>query len=895
MSFHFIVLFTTQKIQKVKKWKDGIGIYSEDKKKFELYEEVNGKKQLITSETIKKTPSVGDIIEVDKFLIDIDSVQSEETNPQIDKTNAHNTIPICSRVCTGMKKRKTSLKPLLTTTPRSSIIKTDKQKNSIKELIDIFEGKEISQEQHKKINKQTGCIKKELGRKGFKVPKAMEKIEFPKSLIDSEEKIERIKRNKESSQGIYTNIGKYVTDMNNIVVNEINYRLAEIGQMFYTIVDTQAIEMGGKGRISICSHGVAIRQICHKEGINKGRGFYCCPEHKCKAFQWDKEGINKTELRYKLPEAIDRKIEMKELNVKIFEEQGIIVFLDVEVFQSKKLVPTPEDPESTKTIYFMKINDIRKVKELKKDDLWILLPQEYPYSLNSKIYIVTSLYHGPTKDGLIGIEFITPTPTNFKRINCIALRGFSGSTEVLILQTLVQLSITPIHLLSSLMQYLIFHKFTPTKYQPLPDIQIIKEYNLNNEQIQVIEEVIQSLQENKPPLTLVHGVFGSGKSHLLSVLCILLASLNYKVLVCASTNVAVDRVLESLLTKNYKSFFRVGSLKKISKQILPFTLSENDGLNDLRELKKEKLLTNEERRIIENEINERKSGSIEKRSHDIKTASIVGVTCASSTNPILNNSYDIILLDEATQTIEPMLLIPILRFNPKCIVCVGDPMQLDPVLQTDHLSATLFQRLCSLEIPIMLKVQYRCCPPISNIVNRLYYNGNLQNGANVYNQHSLIPSSNEIILCYHDIDDEKILGSSYYSHFELCVVNQIISILSQLLIPLNRVGVISFYKQQCEYLASSISQKEITVATIDAFQGAEKDIILLSFVRNKHSSFLESAKRLNVALTRARNNLIFIMHKNILQDAFIQNLFLNTNVSYIDCDVLLHSKQFIFE
>ncbi|EDR22954.1 hypothetical protein, conserved [Entamoeba dispar SAW760] len=464
------------------------------------------------------------------------------------------------------------------------------------------------------------------------------------------------------------------------------------------------------------------------------------------------------------------------------------------------------------------------------------------------------------------------------------------------LQTLVQLSITPKYLFSNLIEYLIFHKFTPLKKQIIPDIKIINEYKLNNQQIKVIKEVIQSLQENKPPITLVHGVFGSGKSHLLSVLCILLASLNYKVLICASTNVAVDRVLESLLTKNYKSFFRVGSLKKISKQILPYTISENDdGLNDLKELKKEKLLSNIEKIIIENEINERKTGNFEKRSREIKLASIVGVTCASSTNPLLNHSYDIILFDEATQTIEPMSLIPILRFNPKCIVCVGDPMQLDPVLQSVHLSASLFQRLYSLNSPILLNLQYRCCPPISNIVNRLYYNGLLQNAPNVYNQLSLIPDANEIIICYHDTNDEFSLASSYYSLFEIRVVNQIISILSHLLIPSDRIGVISFYKQQCAYLASSISLPQITVATIDAFQGAEKDIILLSFVRNKHSSFLESPKRLNVALTRARNNLFFIIHKSILYHPFIQNILLNSKVSYIDCDLLLLSKKFIFD
>ena len=41
--------------------------------------------------------------------------------------------------------------------------------------------------------------------------------------------------------------------------------------------------------------------------------------------------------------------------------------------------------------YFMKINDYHKVKGIKKDDLWILLPSSYPYTLSTQFHVVTSL------------------------------------------------------------------------------------------------------------------------------------------------------------------------------------------------------------------------------------------------------------------------------------------------------------------------------------------------------------------------------------------------------------------------------------------------------------------------------------------------------------------------
>lgn len=62
--------------------------------------------------------------------------------------------------------------------------------------------------------------------------------------------------------------------------------------------------------------------------------------------------------------------------------------------------------------------------------------------------------------------------------------------------------------------------------------------------------------------------------------------LNFKILVSSNTNVAVDRVLLSLLKLDFKSFVRVGSLRKISKSILPYTAqqikSNNEGKSILK-------------------------------------------------------------------------------------------------------------------------------------------------------------------------------------------------------------------------------------------------------------------------------------------------------------------------
>ena len=55
---------------------------------------------------------------------------------------------------------------------------------------------------------------------------------------------------------------------------------------------------------------------------------------------------------------------------------------------------------------------------------------------------------------------------------------------------------------------------------------------------------------------------------------------NFRILVSSNTNVAVDRVLISLFKLDFKSFVRVGSLRKISKTILPFTAQQIKSSNE---------------------------------------------------------------------------------------------------------------------------------------------------------------------------------------------------------------------------------------------------------------------------------------------------------------------------
>ena len=82
-------------------------------------------------------------------------------------------------------------------------------------------------------------------------------------------------------------------------------------------------------------------------------------------------------------------------------------------------------------------------------------------------------------------------------------------------------------------------------------------------------------------------------------------------------------------------------------------------------------------------------------------------------------------------------------------------------------------------------------------------------------------------------------------------------------------GIISPYRGQVSLLRRLLKRDEtlrplrrqITVSTVDAFQGQERDVIVLSLVRANDAGqigFLRDLRRTNVAITRARYKLIVL-------------------------------------
>ena len=115
-----------------------------------------------------------------------------------------------------------------------------------------------------------------------------------------------------------------------------------------------------------------------------------------------------------------------------------------------------------------------------------------------------------------------------------------------------------------------------------------------------------------------------------------------------------------------------------------------------------------------------------------------------------------------------------------------------------------------------------------------------------------------------------------------------------------KIAVLTFYKGQVSLLRYKMQKYfsssrlfdfnkngvEVSLNTVDKFQGQEADVVFLSMVRNPIGTnysigFLDSVNRMNVAITRAKDKLIIFGNKKFFQDQnyseLLKNIFKEVN------------------
>jgi regulator of nonsense transcripts 1 len=119
-------------------------------------------------------------------------------------------------------------------------------------------------------------------------------------------------------------------------------------------------------------------------------------------------------------------------------------------------------------------------------------------------------------------------------------------------------------------------------------------------------------------------------------------------------------------------------------------------------------------------------------------------------------------------------------------------------------------------------------------------------------------------------------GTSYLNRTEASNVEKIVTRFMKSGIKPTQIGVITPYEGQRSFIVNHMKTlgsmgrevyESVEVASVDAFQGREKDYIILSCVRsneNQGIGFLNDPRRLNVGLTRAKYGLVVLGNPRVL-------------------------------
>ena len=150
-----------------------------------------------------------------------------------------------------------------------------------------------------------------------------------------------------------------------------------------------------------------------------------------------------------------------------------------------------------------------------------------------------------------------------------------------------------------------------------------------------------------------------------------------RILVSANTNIAVDHILNGLVAKGFSDLVRIGSVKKIDPKLLKYTAhsktdSSKEIISELKEMIR--VASPADKVFYQEELSALQNSAKAKSSEKLKSAKVVGVTCHSSTNALLDDQkFDCIILDECSQIVEPLSMLPIVRSKANFLIAVGDP------------------------------------------------------------------------------------------------------------------------------------------------------------------------------------------------------------------------------
>lgn len=202
-----------------------------------------------------------------------------------------------------------------------------------------------------------------------------------------------------------------------------------------------------------------------------------------------------------------------------------------------------------------------------------------------------------------------------------------------------------------------------------------------------------------PDFAFLEGPPGSGKTTAICELILQLVDDGKRVLLCASTHVAVDNVLERLMDESntYRDHIipvRIGDGHNVSEKASPWQLKrfvQTERHRLRRELSKVQGPTDSQKALLKAVSGE--SGTVERMVLDAANL-VCGTTIGILQHPDIkqstqgmSGSFDVLIVDEASKTTFQEFLVPALYA--KRWVIVGDPRQLSPYVDDEELAVNV--------------------------------------------------------------------------------------------------------------------------------------------------------------------------------------------------------------
>jgi ATP-dependent RNA/DNA helicase IGHMBP2 len=430
---------------------------------------------------------------------------------------------------------------------------------------------------------------------------------------------------------------------------------------------------------------------------------------------------------------------------------------------------------------------------------------------------------------------------------------------------------------------------------------------LNPSQAEAVRFALDALD-----VALIHGPPGTGKTTTVAELITAAVARRERVLATAPSNVAVDNLTETLAESGAR-VVRIGHPARLLPGVValsldaqvashPLTRAGRDLRRDLarmlKRLRRERDYAARRQlrdtvRALRGEINAVEAAAVKAV---LDGADVILATCAGADDADLaRREFDLAVIDEAAQALEPACWIPILKSNR--VVLAGDHRQLPPTIisreaERGGLGVTLFDRLMARgdrSPSRLLSTQYRMHRVIMDYPSRALYEGRLEADAAVAGHllrdlPGIAHAEADVAAtplrfidtagCGYDEETEA-EGESKLNAGEADLAARLVEELVALGLPAAAIGVITPYSAQVRALRDRLAGlgPDLEVDTVDGFQGREKEALIISLVRSNAQGdvgFLADVRRMNVAITRARRHLTVIGDSaTVARDPFI--------------------------